>query len=60
MTKQKNGTIQEDLVCCHWVHLTGPELAYFGEIHPFIIKKLDIRTDNVLGFEIHFRQLPET
>ena len=31
---------------------SGPELAYFGEIHPFIIKKLDLKTDNVLGFEI--------
>ena len=30
----------------------GPALAYFGEIHPSIIKKLDIRTENILGFEI--------
>ncbi len=38
---------------------SGPELAYFGEIHPLIIKKLDLRTDNVLGFEIILDNLPE-
>jgi len=38
----------------------GPELAYFGEIHPFIIKKLDLRTDNVLGFEIFLDNIPES
>ena len=36
----------------------GPELAYFGEIHPYIIKKLDLRTDNVLGFEIFLDNIP--
>ena len=39
---------------------TGPELAYFGEIHPFIIKKLDLRTDNVLGFEIILNNMPKS
>jgi phenylalanyl-tRNA synthetase beta chain len=38
---------------------SGPELAYFGEIHPSIIKKLDLRTDNVLGFEIFLGNIPE-
>jgi len=38
---------------------SGPELAYFGEIHPSIIKKLDLRTDNVLGFEIFLDKIPE-
>jgi phenylalanyl-tRNA synthetase beta chain len=38
----------------------GPELAYFGEIHPSIIKKLDLRTDNVLGFEIFIDNIPES
>ncbi len=38
----------------------GPELAYFGEIHPHIIKKLDLRTDNVLGFEIFLDNIPES
>ena len=37
----------------------GPELAYFGEIHPSIIKKLDLRIDNVLGFEIFLDNIPE-
>ena len=39
---------------------SGPELAYFGEIHPFIIKKLDLRTDNVLGFEIILDNVPKS
>ena len=38
----------------------GPELAYFGEIHPLIIKRLDLRTDNVLGFEILLDNIPES
>ncbi len=38
---------------------SGPELAYFGEIHPSIIKKLDVRTDNMLGFEIFLDNIPE-
>ena len=38
----------------------GPELAYFGEIHPSIIKKLDLRIENVLGFEIILDNIPET
>ena len=36
----------------------GPQLAYFGEIHPSIIKKMDLRTDNVLGFEIFLDNIP--
>jgi len=39
---------------------SGPELAYFGEIHPSIIKKLDLRTDNVLGFEIFLDNIPDS
>ena len=39
---------------------SGPELAYFGEIHPSIIKKADLRTDNVLGFEIFLDNMPES
>ena len=38
----------------------GPELAYFGEIHPSIIKKLDLRVENVLGFEIILDNIPES
>jgi len=38
----------------------GPELAYFGEIHPSIIKKLDLRVDSVLGFEIFLDSVPES
>ena len=38
----------------------GPELAYFGEIHPSIIKKLDLRVESVLGFEIFLDNIPES
>ena len=37
----------------------GPELAYFGEIHPSIVKKLDLKTENILGFEIFLENIPE-
>ncbi|HJO77601.1 MAG TPA: phenylalanine--tRNA ligase subunit beta [Pelagibacteraceae bacterium] len=40
--------------------IDGPKLAYFGEIHPSIIKRLDLRTDNVLGFEIFLDNIPES
>ena len=39
---------------------SGPELGYFGEIHPSIVKKLDLRSDNVLGFEIFLDNVPES
>ena len=39
---------------------SGPELAYFGEIHPLIIKNLDLKTDNVLWFEIILDNIPES
>ncbi len=39
---------------------SGPELSYLGEIHPSIIKKLDLRTDNVLGFEIFLDNIPHS
>ncbi len=31
--------------------------AYFGEIHPNIIRKIDMKTDNLLGFEIFLDNL---
>ncbi len=37
----------------------GPELAYFGEIHPSLIKKLDLRVESVLGFEIFLDNMPD-
>jgi len=40
--------------------INGPELAYFGEIHPSIIKRLDLRTENVLGFEIFLDNIPKS
>ena len=37
----------------------GPHLAYFGEIHPGIIKKLDFKEPNIYGLEIFLKNLPE-
>ena len=37
---------------------SGPELACFGEIHPSIVKKLDLRVESVLGFEIFLDNIP--
>jgi len=37
----------------------GPHLAYFGEIHPAIIKKLDYKEVNIFGFEIFLKNIPE-
>ena len=36
----------------------GPYLAYFGEIHPAIVKKLDFKVPNVYGLEIFLKNLP--
>ncbi len=40
--------------------INGPELAYFGEIHPSIIKKIDLKAESVLGFEIFLDNIPES
>ena len=37
----------------------GPNLAYFGEIHPAIIKNLDCKDKNIFGFEIFLKNIPE-
>ena len=37
----------------------GPHLAYFGELHPAIIKKLDFKDKNIFGFEIYLNNLPQ-
>tara|TARA_B100000886_G_scaffold326020_1_gene272136 strand:+ start:6715 stop:9117 length:2403 start_codon:yes stop_codon:yes gene_type:complete len=37
----------------------GPHLAYFGEIHPAIIKKLDFKEPNIYGLEIFLKNVPE-
>ena len=37
----------------------GPHLAYFGEIHPAIIKKIDFKINNIYGLEIFLKNLPE-
>ena len=33
--------------------------AYFGEIHPNILKKLDIKTESLVGFEIFVDNLKQ-
>jgi phenylalanyl-tRNA synthetase beta chain len=37
----------------------GPHLAYFGELHPGIVKKLDFKDKNIFGFEIFLKNIPE-
>jgi phenylalanyl-tRNA synthetase beta chain len=37
----------------------GLHLAYFGEIHPAIIKNLDCKDKNIFGFEIFLKNIPE-
>ena len=37
----------------------GPHLAYFGEIHPAIIKNLDFKDINIFGFEIFLKNIHE-
>ncbi len=34
-------------------------VAYFGELHPNIVKKLDIKTERVVGFEIYIDYLKD-
>jgi len=37
----------------------GPLLAFFGEIHPGILSNLDLKEQNVAGFEIFLKNIPE-
>ena len=38
----------------------GSEVAYFGEIHPNIIKNIDMKTESLVGFEIFLENLKLT
>jgi len=37
----------------------GPQLAFFGEIHPAIVSDIDLKEQNVCGFEIFIKNIPE-
>ena len=37
----------------------GPQLAFFGEVHPAIISSIDLKEKNVCGFEIFLKNIPE-
>jgi len=37
----------------------GHHLAYFGEIHPAIVKNFDFKETNIFGFEIFLKNIPE-
>ena len=39
--------------------LNGPQLAFFGEIHPGVVSNLDFKEGNVCGFEIFLKNIPE-
>ncbi len=38
---------------------TGPQLAFFGEIHPAIVVNIDLKEQNICGFEIFLKNIPE-
>ena len=38
---------------------SGPRLAFFGEIHPAIVNHIDLKEQNVCGFEIFLKNIPE-
>ena len=35
----------------------GPHLAYFGELHPSILNKIDFKNKNIFGFEIFLKNI---
>ena len=37
----------------------GPHLAFFGELHPAILKKMDFKDRNIFGFEIFLKNIPK-
>ena len=37
----------------------GSQLAFFGEIHPAIVSNIDLKEQNVCGFEIFLKNIPE-
>ena len=37
----------------------GPQLAFFGELHPAITKKLNFKEPNIFGLEIFLKNIPE-
>jgi len=37
----------------------GPQLAFFGEMHPAIVSNIDLKEQNVCGFEIFLKNIPE-
>ena len=37
----------------------GPRLALFGEIHPAIVSNIDLKEQNICGFEIFLKNIPE-
>ena len=43
----------------HLKSIDGPLLAYFGEIHPSIISRMDYKEKNIYGFEIFINNIPE-
>ena len=37
----------------------GPQLAFFGEIHPAIVSNIDLKEQNICGFEVFIKNIPE-
>ena len=37
----------------------GPLLAYFGELHPGSVQKIDFKNKNIFGFEVFLKNIPQ-
>ncbi len=45
--------------CINLKSINGTQLAFFGEIHPAIVSNIDLKEQNVCGFEIFIKNIPE-
>ena len=52
MLNQKTRWIKTQIVKTHKIIREEKVLALFGEIHPSILKKIEIKTESLVGFEI--------
>ena len=43
----------------HLKSANGPQLAFFGEIHPAIVSNINLKEQNVCGFEIFLKNIQE-
>ena len=56
MIIQKNAIIPGRSGSINFKSEKGPHLAYFGEIHPAIIKKMDFKEQNIFRIRNFFKK----